>query len=100
MIIRFERTGGFSAIPLRAEIDTETLEAAERDDLHSLVESADFFNLPELVVGQAGGADRFHYELAIEAGGRSHKVQTGENATGALGTLIERVSYLARSRRK
>jgi hypothetical protein len=100
MIVHFERTGGFSAIPLRVVIDTDTLEPADRAELQQLVESADFFNLPATVSVQAGGADRFHYDLTIEAAGHIHHVQTGEAVTGALGTLIERVSALARNRRK
>ena len=68
MIIRVARSGGFTGMSLQAVIDSEQLDPQERQELEKLVESSGFFERDlEAGSGQTG-ADRFHYELAIESG--------------------------------
>ena len=97
MILRMERTGGFSGIPLRAEIDSERLSPDESRALKALVEDAGFFNLPAVLAPPPGGADRFHYHLTVEEAGRRHSVEVGEAAVPEpLQALIRQVTVLAR----
>ena len=46
MILTFERSGGFTAIPLRLTLDTEDLDVQESTMLQNQIAAADFFNLP------------------------------------------------------
>jgi hypothetical protein len=100
VIIRIERSGGVTGIPLRGEIDTRKLPAAESEALQKQVEALNFFDLPEKIGGEAKGADRFQYLLSVEEAGRSHSVSVGE--TGGppeLHNLIQRLNLLARTQR-
>ena len=97
MIIRIERSGGVTGIPLRTEIDTRKLPQGESEALGRMVEQAGFFNLPAQITSQAKGADRFQYQLTVEEGARRHTVSLGESgAPPALQTLIQQVTQLAR----
>jgi hypothetical protein len=101
MIIRMERSGGFTGIPLRAVVDSEQLEAGESRALRNQVEAAGFFNLPALQVSKSKGADRFHYQLTVEDAGHSHTIEIDEEAAPEpLQALIRQVAFLARRARK
>ena len=106
MIIHFERTGGFTGIPLRTAIDTQTLSSAEREELEQMLADARFFELPAQAHGQKGGAagsgadrgaDRFHYRLTVEGGGKKHTVEFGDESTPeGLEDVLSRLTALAR----
>jgi hypothetical protein len=99
VIIRFERTGGFTAIPQRVVIDTDMMESDERRNLMALLEPASFFHLPDRIPPSGKGVDRFHYRLTIEDLERSHSVETGETSVpDTLQPLIEHLTLLARSK--
>ncbi len=101
MIIRFERTGGFTAMPLRLEIDTDVLEPTELQNLRGLVEHSGFFNLPVRLAAPNSGADRFHYKVTVEEIDRSHTVESGDAGLPEdLQPLIQHLTLLARSTRK
>jgi hypothetical protein len=97
MILRMERSGGFTGIPLRAVIDSEQLPIEESRNLHHLVEVSGFFSLPP-AIRSPSGADRFSYRLTIEDSGRSHTVEVSEGAAPEhLQALIRQVTVMARS---
>ncbi len=101
MIIRMERSGGFTGIPMQAVIDTDTLAAEDKQNLRNLVESAHFFDLPASLPSPSGGADRFNYRLTVEEASRSHTVEFGEAAAGEpLQALVRQVTALGRTGRK
>ena len=77
--VRIERTGGFAAIPLTLNIDSESLPVEQADQLRELVESSDFLNLASKNVEPFGAPDRFLYILTLEIEGRRHTVRTGED---------------------
>jgi hypothetical protein len=98
MIIRFERTGGFTAIPLRVVIDTATLEPDAHQNIRGLIDEAGFFRLPATMPSPAVGNDRFHYKLTIEESGSSHMVEVGDAALPeTLRPLIQRLESMART---
>ncbi len=100
MIIDFERSGGFAAIPLRLKVDTSTLEPDARQNLEGLVTQAHFFDLPAKAPAAPGGADRFQYKLTIQDGALHNSVEGSEAALPAnLQPLIQQLSLMARTRR-
>ena len=98
MRVRFERTGGFAGIRVDATIDTDDLPPEDARELEEMVSAAGFFDLPAVVAALAPGADRFQYSLTVQHESREHTVELGESAaTGAMDTLLQRLSTLARS---
>lgn len=98
MRIKIERSGGFAGMLLKATIDTETLPSEQAQELKALLDAAHFFELPAKIPGSSTGADRFQYKIAVEAEGRTHTVETGEeSAPSTLQPLLRRLVVLARS---
>ncbi|MBW4665918.1 MAG: hypothetical protein KME60_00380 [Cyanomargarita calcarea GSE-NOS-MK-12-04C] len=90
MRISFERTGGFAGISKTATIDTVTLPADEAKTLPTLVETADFFNLPTEIPALPNQSDRFVYTVTVEENDRKHTVTVSESAVPAnLQPLVE-----------
>lgn len=70
-------------------VDTETLSSPEAQTLKRLVDTADFFRLPEKISG-ATQPDRFQYDITIEDNDRRHHVEVGEaNVPGTLRPLLD-----------
>jgi len=100
MIIRFERTGGFTAIPMRLDLDTDTLEPVEHQNLHGLIETSGFFSLPVRLPATSKGSDRFYYKLTVVELNRSHTVESEETSLPEnLRPLIQKLVLLARGPR-
>lgn len=96
MRITFERSGGFTGIPMTTTVDTQTLAAAQATEFRNLVEAADFFRLPATIPA-AAQPDRFQYQITIEDGDRHHTVSMGESVVpGTLRPLIERMMQVVR----
>ncbi|MDJ0619225.1 MAG: hypothetical protein QNJ63_21205 [Calothrix sp. MO_192.B10] len=90
MRISWERTGGFAGISKHKSLDTDSLTAEENQQLLTLVEAVDFFNLPPHITTENIYPDRFEYILTVEDKGKQHSVIIAETAlTGNLRTLIE-----------
>lgn len=100
MIIRFERTGGFTAIPLRVVIDTASLDPGDDQNFRKLIDTAGFFRLPEKLNSPSGN-DRFNYKVTVEDTGKGHSIEIGDSAlTETLQPLIQRLESLARTQRQ
>ena len=80
MYVKFERTGGFAGLPLRATIESSSLQADQLDSLHRLLEETQFFELPEQMDAPCVGTDRFCYRVFVEDGERQHTIQASEEA--------------------
>ena len=101
MILTFERTGGFTAIPLRLMVDTDELDIQERTLLHSQVAEADFFNLPGREPTSASGYDRFTFKLTVQTEQQNHTIEYGDaSIPEPLQPLIDQLSLMARTRRR
>jgi hypothetical protein len=100
MKIHFERSGGFTGIPIVAEIDSQALAADEAQHLNELVQAARFFDLPaHPPKGAPTGADQFQYKIAIEDEKRVHTVEMTDSAvTADLQPLLRQLTLLARRR--
>jgi hypothetical protein len=100
MRIYFERTGGFAGMVMTFTVDTASLPLDEAHDLTQMVDTAGFFDLPAEIAKPVPGADRFHYQLTVEAAERQHTVEMGEAAVPeTLQPLLRRLMTMARSRR-
>lgn len=100
MRINFERTGGFMGTHLAVELLTDQMAPAEANELETLVDSSQFFDLPPVLKAPPGGADRYQYKLTVERGDQFHTVETSESATPqTLQPLIEHLTKVARSQR-
>lgn len=98
MLVFLERTGGFAGISKTIRVDTNTLPSQTVEELSRLVASADFFQLPEQIIGDNSQRDRFQYRLTIEDHGQQHTVIVSETAlTNTIRTLIEFLNQLAKS---
>lgn len=72
------------------EIDTATLPAEEINQLHQLVEAADFFHLPTTLTNNSPQPDRFRYRITVQESDRQHTVVLSEQAlTSTLRPLID-----------
>ena len=78
MRIQFKTEGGLAYLPGLSRpvtIDTGELPAEEADELERLIETADFFKLPDDSVPPRGAADYHQYTISVAAPGRSHTVR-------------------------
>jgi hypothetical protein len=80
MKIEFERTGGFAGLALKKVIDLDKLPPEDANKLNQLIEASDFFKLPEAITASGPGADRFHYTVTVDTGGKKHTVDVDEAA--------------------
>jgi hypothetical protein len=95
MIIHLECSGGFSGIPLKIRLDTLTLDPQQDRALQGLLDSAQFFSLPEKLPPGAPGADRFQYKITVETEAARHTVEAGESGLpGPLLVLVQQVTRL------
>ncbi len=100
MKIQFERSGGFTAIPVRLSLDTSQLEPVAAAELIRLVNESQFKSLPEKILPPEKVRDQFHYRLTVEDGGTSHTVETGDaSSPEKLTPLLRHLTLMARSNR-
>jgi hypothetical protein len=98
--IEFERSGGFAGIRLQASLDTQELDSEEASSVEGMIEAVNFFELPERLQTNSGGADRFQYKLTVAADWVTHSVVMGEaDVPKVITPLIDRLNALARSQR-
>jgi hypothetical protein len=101
MKIAFERSGGFAALTLSADFDTDMLPEDIAQALDKLVTTAEFFDLPAQFSGNPGAADLYQYTITVDDGLRVHTVTTTEGAAPTrLGALINYLDMLARKRNR
>ncbi len=100
MRIQFVRTGGFAGMRLAGTIDSDTLPEDEAQALQKELDNAHFFELPSQLSGEAGGADRYQYEITVDDGRKTHKIEAGEAALPQqVQPLVQHLERLARTQR-
>ncbi len=101
MIIQVERTGGFAGLSMQAVIDTEHLDAEEREELEELVEQSEFFRLPPRLSANTMAVNQFEYVITIEDEFHRHTLEAHEEALDPrLNELVRRVLRLARRQQR
>ncbi len=97
MRVEFERSGGVAGIVRRVDLATEDLTAGAAAELQGLVVAADFFALPEQIVGDPV-PDDFSYVITAETEDRSATVRTSDaHAPEPLRPLIDWLNRALRS---
>ena len=97
MHIYFKRSGGFTGMPLKADLDTAALPAAEAEAIEQMLADACFFDLPS-DPAQVSEVDRFTYELTVVSEEVQHTVYFSEQTTPLeINTLVRQLTILARS---
>jgi hypothetical protein len=79
MQIKFQRSGGFANIPLRAELDTAQMPPERAQELERLIEKARAFDQPAQPTAMPV-PDDLHYELTIQDNDQSHSFRISDSA--------------------
>lgn len=96
MHIYFKRSGGFSGIPVRTDLDTSSLTTEEAETIEQMLAAANFFDLPS-DPAQVSSVDRFSCELRVVSGDVEHTVCFSEqDAPAEISTLMRHLTILAR----
>ena len=77
MYICIKRSGGFTGIPMQAEVDTSKLPADQAEAIENMLVDADFFELTS-DPDQVNEADRFTYELKVVRDEVEHTIYFSE----------------------
>jgi hypothetical protein len=96
MQITFSVEGGFAGLTRRATVDTDQLDAKERDDLCRLVEEARVFEREQPPPPQ-GGADRRTYTITVSAANKQRTLKlTDPIGDPRLADLVAALGKLAK----
>ena len=100
MKISYQRTGGFAGMRITYDLLTENLHPEEAEELNQLIDEADFFNLPDIIMRQSMGHDQFQYRLTVEYEEKQHSVEVGDGAVPEnLWPLLNKIRTLSRTTR-
>ncbi len=99
--IKFERSGGFSSIPLRFALDGKDLPGEEQTRLREMLHQAGIFERPWLTASTRSGADRFVYRITVEDGDAERTLEFCESEMPAeVRPLVDYLNLLARRARR
>ncbi|MGI8425836.1 MAG: protealysin inhibitor emfourin [Actinomycetota bacterium] len=103
MKIEFQRSGGFAGMILSSTVDTGDLSEVEAREFEELVGRVDIEAVKSASQAAAGGphrgADRFQYDLKIEAPGSQHQLTISEaQVSFELRSLLDKLEALARKK--
>ncbi len=92
MRISFVRTGGIAGIRLARDFDTDDLPPAQASELQQLVDSARFFDLPDIPPPAARIPDSLEYRISVSDGARTRAFVVAEHSVPA--DLRPLITYL------
>jgi hypothetical protein len=100
MKILFERHGGFAGLKMATSIDVDSLPDEDAEKLRDLLDEADFFDLPELILPARPVPDEFTYIITVEKKERHHTIRVSDSAASEdLKALLNDLSFRARQQR-
>ena len=76
--IDFERSGGFTGLPVKIILNNKLLSSAESAEIEDLIEKSGFFDLQLASISEKLYPDRFFYTIVIETTDRRHIIRLGE----------------------
>jgi Emfourin len=95
MKIKFRQTGGFAGLSKSIEMEQKSLSKEETATLKSLIEQADYFELPESTPQSA--ADMEQYLINIEMNGKTREIFVGrKNMPKNLKPLVKHLAKKAK----
>jgi hypothetical protein len=99
MKISFQRTGGFTGIPVTLNIDLDSLPESDAAALRQMIKDTDFFELTESHL-ERQVPDGFQYVIAVEDKGQRRTIEaTDMSMPDKLRPLVNDLSLRARQRR-
>jgi len=78
MIIRIERSGGVSGIPLQKTINSNALSKNKTEEIHTIIEKTNFFHLSSQYT-ESNVRDTFQYTITVQAESHTHSVTFDED---------------------
>ena len=100
MQITFKTTGGIAFFPGLAAgktIDVSGLPRERQDEIRRLLESTQFFDLPERTAVKRGAADYQTYTVTVSDGGRQKTVAISDPIPPDLAPLLELLREITRA---
>lgn len=98
--ISFERSGGFTGIPIKVELDSDSLSVEEQVKIRQWIDESNFFDLQEIDSISKDQPDQFYYQLSIETPGNRRSTEyTDMNVPDDLRPLFNYLVRLARARK-
>ena len=79
MRLELTRSGGIGGLSVTRSIDTSALQASQAQEVERLASQLDLADLARRSPLRGGGADRFQYDLSVEAEGRRYDVTLAED---------------------
>lgn len=99
--IRYERTGGFMGLPLRADFQPSELPEEQAEPLLHLLDEMDFDELPEDLTGRSSQPDQFTYTITVETVEDERTIVVGDaSAPEHVQELLRLLDRIARKRRR
>jgi len=87
-------------LPMTAALDSDSLSEQDERDLRDMLETAGFFQLPDVINSSGPGGDRFLYRLTVEVEAEQHTVEMSDSAVPSeLRPLVERLTTASRRAR-
>ena len=92
--ITFKRSGGFVGTGMKFQLNLNELPDNNARNLIHLIESAEFFNIPENLIVKFN-PDEYQYTITIDAGIITHTVRTNDTTMPtSLRPLVDELSTL------
>jgi hypothetical protein len=99
--VEFERSGGFTGIPVRLILNDKLLSAGETAEILYLIESSGFLRLQIADMTDQHMPDQFFYKISVETSGSRHSIALYEQQiTDDLRPLIRFLSGKAKTNKK
>jgi hypothetical protein len=99
MDVSVKRTGGFAGLSEEVvRVTTEGMDAASARQVEQIVKDIKFFDLPDVVTGDAIGADLYYYEITVKEGDRQHTVKVVDDDSSETMPLRRLVDTLIKMR--
>lgn len=96
--ISYKQTGGFAGMNRSLEMNSDTLNIKEQNELNQLIADADFFNLVIEENDLERSRDQFHYEISIKQNDQKRSLKINDsNVPEKLRPLINYLSGKVRS---
>ena len=93
MRIVCERSGGFAGLSTRTEVDSETLTAAQKRELQTLIEQSQLLDQPVAKKRKARAvADGFQYDLTVTTEDAEHALTLDDGAVSE--TMLALLDWL------
>jgi hypothetical protein len=98
--IKYERSGGFTGMSLRADFQPDDLPDEQAHSLMELLDEMDFGELPENMLGKSPQPDQFTYTITVETPEGAHTVVVGDASTPEeMQDLLRLLDRIARKRK-